>query len=328
MGHLMRCLALAQEWSRQGGDVTFVAAGAPQAFAAGLRSAGWDLVCVDSPHPDPGDWQQMSRTLGKDHAAIVVVDGYHFDLEYQRHITGAGHRLLNIDDAADRDGYAGDVLLNQNVHAAAIDYPSDAPRVRLLGPEFALIRAEFPRGESVAPRWPPQARRLLVTLGGSDRRNHTTTILLALNRVTLPLEINVAIGPGNPHRALLAEAIRTSVHEVIAHENVTDMSALMASSDFAITAAGSTCWELALMGVPMLALVVADNQWSLAEELQRRGAAVSLGWYGDLRPEGLAATVARLAEDEEARRHLSRSAMALVDGRGASRVVAALSALH
>src|SRR5205807_9904518 len=95
------------------------------------------------------------------------------------------------------------------------------------------------------------------------------------------LEVQVVLGFSNPHRESLEAAAAVSRHAVQLLDKVSDMPERMAWADGAISAAGSTCWELAFMGVPMLIIVTADNQRGSANALERREAAVNLGWHAD-----------------------------------------------
>ena len=52
-----------------------------------------------------------------------------------------------------------------------------------------------------------------------------------------------------------------------------NMAELMAQADWAVGAAGGTSWERCALGLPTLLLVIADNQRSIAEQLQAAGAA-------------------------------------------------------
>jgi spore coat polysaccharide biosynthesis predicted glycosyltransferase SpsG len=103
--------------------------------------------------------------------------------------------------------------------------------------------------------------------------------------------------------------------------NSTNMPELMAWADVAVTAGGSTCWELALMGLPMLVLTLADNQQATAEGFEAHQAAISLG--ADISADGkkVSEVLGKLLVDKERRRSLSSNAQRLVDGCGASRVM-------
>jgi spore coat polysaccharide biosynthesis predicted glycosyltransferase SpsG len=99
------------------------------------------------------------------------------------------------------------------------------------------------------------------------------------------------------------------------------MPGMMRWADVAISAGGSTCWELAFMGLPSLVIVVADNQRGIAAGLAEEGAAVSLGWHADLAPPDIARSVRSLADDAAARRRMTARGRRLVDGCGGDRLV-------
>jgi RimJ/RimL family protein N-acetyltransferase len=99
------------------------------------------------------------------------------------------------------------------------------------------------------------------------------------------------------------------------------MPELLAWADVAVSAAGSTCWELAFMGLPALAIVCADNQQAVAESLHQAGALESLGDHSMLSSSDIAAALRCLLRSDRMRRSMTEHGPALVDGRGASRVV-------
>jgi spore coat polysaccharide biosynthesis predicted glycosyltransferase SpsG len=99
------------------------------------------------------------------------------------------------------------------------------------------------------------------------------------------------------------------------------MPELMAWADLAISAGGSTCWELAFMGLPFLVTILAKNQKAVAEGLEEVGAAVNLGWYDSITPTRLAQRLSSLAEAADVRAELSRRGRTLVDGKGKERVL-------
>jgi spore coat polysaccharide biosynthesis predicted glycosyltransferase SpsG len=102
------------------------------------------------------------------------------------------------------------------------------------------------------------------------------------------------------------------------------MAELMAWADLAITAGGSTCWELACLGLPALILTYSRDQELVAEAMQTAKAAVWMGSGVSIREEQLRAALAELAPDDARRSQMSQAGRRLVDGRGAERVLSAL----
>jgi UDP-2,4-diacetamido-2,4,6-trideoxy-beta-L-altropyranose hydrolase len=307
-GHAMRCLALAQALAER---PTFVMSAPPPAFVARAEPDA-DVVA--------GDDVAQVLAIGAD---WVVVDGYHLGSDYQRALQEGGARVLVVDDHAHLDRYHADVLLNQNLGAP--DYRERAPGARLLiGPRYALLRREF--RDVPARDTPDVARRVLATLGGSDPDGVTAQVVRALARVDRPLEVQVIAGAGNPHLTELERAAAACPHPVDLVVDARDMPRRMAWAELAVTAAGSTSWELARVGTPQIAIVLADNQRPIARGLADAGLAVSLGWHADVTDERIADAVAALVADAGRRDELSRRGRELVDGRGALRVLAAMGA--
>src|SRR5262249_25842482 len=146
-------------------------------------------------------------------------------------------------------------------------------------------------------------------------------VLQALKLIHRPLEVVAVVGGGNPHLPSLRAAAGP---EVRLETNVPEMAARIAWADVCVAAGGSTNWELAFLGLPTLALVLAENQESLVQGLAERGVVRSLGWHDQVSVESLAAAAEALIADGPARAAMSAAGRRLVDGRGAHRVVEVL----
>lgn len=291
-GHVARGLALAQWWQDAGGDAIVLAASIPVQLADRCRAAGVEVVPLDGPGPEELAAQVAARS-----PAWVSLDGYRFGPDEQAAVRGTGARVLVLDDHGHVGRYDADLVLDQNLGAGPEPYRSRSRfAVSLLGTRYALLRREFRDRKPVSADRP----RVLVTLGGtpSDR-----------------------IGP---LRDAIQQRAGRDVEVVVADGGVDDMAALLATCSVALSAAGSTAWELCATGVPMVLVTVADNQVPVAAELARRGAAVDAGPLDSLTPSDAAVLVADLLADGSRCATLAASATAVVDGRGGERVVQAM----
>jgi UDP-2,4-diacetamido-2,4,6-trideoxy-beta-L-altropyranose hydrolase len=326
MGHAMRCLALAQALAdEQGRRTVFLMADPPGAFAERAAPDGIPVAALEAA---PGGEEDAAATLAlaAEHgAAWVVVDGYHFDGGYQRTLVAGGARVLAFDDHGHAGTYHADLVLNQNLGAGPEPYARRDTRTRLLlGLRYALLRREF-RGWAAPLRpQPPVARRLLVTLGGSDPDDISSRVLRALEQVPDRLEVLVLVGAANPHGDELAAAAAASSRPVELVRDARDVPQRMAWADMAVAGAGGSSWELARVGTPQIAIVLADNQRPAGAALGAHGLAVSLGWHADLSQDDLAGAIAGLARDRDRREALAAQGRAAVDGLGARRVLEAM----
>src|SRR5262249_10538113 len=154
--------------------------------------------------------------------------------------------------------------------------------------------------------------RVLIILGGSDPGNVTLNVIEALQGIRNEVfEVTIVVG-ANPHWALLQQAAAGCLHNVRLLENCTNMPALMAWADIAISDAGTNCGEMCLLGLPFATLVLAESQKATAEGLARAGISLNLGRARDLTPRAIASAMEPLLRLEERRLVLSRRARQLV----------------
>lgn len=326
-GHVMRCLALAQFWRDQGGRLSFVMSPGAGVLEQRIRDEGMEVFGLEAPAGSPDDADAVLDLARRENATAIVVDGYQFGAPYHKALKAAGAPLMVIDDYGHAEHYHADAVLNQNIGASESMYPRRDAAVRLLlGTRYALLRREFRTWRGWRRQTPDEASKLLVTLGGSDPHNVTLKVIEALSGCTdRPLEAAVVVGGTNPNRDALSRAAQASPADVRMYWNVPDMTGLMAWADLAVSAGGSTSWELAFMGLPSVTIVLADNQRLIAEGLDRAGATRNLGWFEGLSPARIERALADLVPDRETRETMSRTGRNLVDGLGVERVADVLA---
>jgi UDP-2,4-diacetamido-2,4,6-trideoxy-beta-L-altropyranose hydrolase len=323
-GHAMRCLALAQAWQDTGGRAVFAMAQATPAVEERLQQENMGVARLKAEPGSAGDVQETIALAREKRASWVVVDGYGFGADYQAGLKSAGLKVLFIDDNGHAGHYSADLVLNQNAQANDGFYQSrDATTRLLLGPRFAMLRREFTSWREWKREAPAIARKVLVTMGGSDPDNATERVVQAILGDSR-LDATVVVGGSNPHLTRLRELVAGAQRDVLLVRNVTNMPELMANSDIAISGAGTTSLEMCFMGLPALLVVLAENQRAAAEELNRRGVAIGLGEGAEIQPSTLSPHLTRLVNSPNARKTMSEHGRELVDGRGAERVVRAL----
>jgi len=290
---------------------------------------GFELIEIDRPYPHESDLPATNKVIDsissntESYSPWVVLDGYHFDPLYQKSINDTGARVIVIDDYIVHSSYHADILLNQNITARDLVYSCDPETLVLLGPEYVLLREEFLRRKKKSPLARKTAKKILVTLGGSDPDNVTLKVVKALSQLDIQdLEIKIVMGPASRHFSIVkneVEKIRSYPGQFSIVRNG-DMPELMAWADIAVCAGGITCWELAFMGVPFLVFTLAENQRDIGLALQDAGAARDLGWPGQADVIELSKEIGKVMVDTDLRKSMSSAAENLVDGQGAQRV--------
>lgn len=253
----------------------------------------------------------------------VVVDTYRVDGDWlgelRPRLPGP---LLLVDDLGDRALHA-DLVVNQNVGAEELVADADPDTELLLGPRFALLRPEFAalRDQALAgiDALGPLPRTVLVVMGGTDPTGSARTVGLSCADAFPGADITV-VAPTAPQ-----ESDDLSSTGVTVVPRIEDMAAAMLATDLVVSAGGSTVWELCCLAKASATVQVAANQADVYRRLTAAGVVVGLGTVPVDRADVTARLRAMVAVPDALPR-LARAAAALVDGRGAIRVVEHLDA--
>ncbi|WP_327108881.1 PseG/SpsG family protein [Nonomuraea glycinis] len=302
VGHLVRCVALAEELCARGVEVVFLGevSGSPWA-AEQLRARGLPLVAAPQ-EPEP-----LAALVGELRLDAVALDSYTLAPDTGAAVGGRGPVVLAIIDG-DSLGQEADLYLDQNLGAEHRPFPATGRGKRLAGVSYVLLRDSVRRCRR-SP-WARCVPRVLCFFGGTDSAGVAPAWAAALRRTGLPYEATV-ISPVPFQAAGRVRVIPPTDR----------LPELMAEADLVLTAAGSASWELLHLGVPTALTWVADNQSAGYEALVHGGLAAGLG-----REPGPAAvaTLARLLATPTLREEYGRRGRNLIDGRGRERVADAL----
>lgn len=345
-GHLMRCLALAKALSASGAECIFLCRIAGLgSLAKRILAEGHTLLALpeaDSAHVDvgesahahwlPGGWRSDAEACrhalsGVSKSDWLIVDHYALDHRWQSTMRFVAHKLMVIDDLADRQ-HDCDLLLDQNlVDDREKRYLELVPNhcVRLLGPRYALLRQEFEQNDSDlnTSQNPAEQPRLLIMFGGTDAGNLTLRTVKALIRLRWIVPVDVVVGPLYMYLPELRAAM-ASLPAALLHVSADNIAALMRGAGLAVGSPGVASWERCACSLPTLAIAQADNQMMIGAALAETGAHWYLGRTESVSDEMLDASLRMLLGNPWARESLRRSARLICDGRGARRVAAVL----
>ena len=308
----MRCIALAETCLELGLRPVFATEPLTAKDQERLLNRGFQ-------HRPISTWRNQPEALARMRAAALVIDCYDLESNYLKPWAQTERPVLQLVDSGE-PLIGATMTLNQNLGAQV---PERLGTQQLVGLDYALLRKEFRTAKPSDPSLSP--RRCLLSLGAADPYGHMLSLIGALEPVITRYNmiLVVVIGANNARAASLhRQAARYSWIEL--HENVTDMASLMATCQVAVSAAGSTLWELCVMGLPCVVLSIAPNQRPLAQAAADAAVAVDLGRAEDVFPKPLQQALQNLIDDPSARQDQALKGRALVDGQGAVRVAQAL----
>lgn len=321
-GHVMRCLSIAEALRELGEESTFILA--DQRPRDLIEEKGFAVHILDTLWDDmDGECETLAAYIQEQGVQKLVIDSYSVTRHYLSEIrkyTG----LIYMDDM-NAFAYPVDMLINygflssREAYAGNYKTVDSAPRF-LIGCDYIPLRKEFQNVEFSLKK---EVQDILITTGGADLYNIAGNVLaLALQDKTLAgLGFHVIAGRFNCNKEELRE-IADRYENVTLYENVSNMSQCMKSCDIAVTAGGSTTYELCAVGIPSVCLSMAANQRGI-ESWEKEGIML---YAGDMETDAKACIqgVIRHLKTYMAsyflRQEKSNAMRKLVDGKGAWRL--------
>jgi UDP-2,4-diacetamido-2,4,6-trideoxy-beta-L-altropyranose hydrolase len=319
-GHIMRCLSIAKALKKKGQNTTFITA--DRNAQELIDRHGFSIICLQS------SWNDLSNELGslksliiKEKMNSILIDSYYADSAYLGEIKKLT-KVIYMDDL-NQGIYPVDALINYNIYADRLNLINRYPKETklMIGCSYVPLREEF---ISIKHHGNESIQNILITTGGSDTYNSAGQIIEAIRsnyRLDF-LGLHIVIGPLNQNKDNLEELAK-QFRNIYLHYNVSNMSALMQDNDIAVSAGGSTLYELCACGIPAISFSYADNQRMGTQEFHNQGC---IYYAGDIRDnaiqcmDNMIARIQELCEDYHLRNELSFKLQGLVDGNGAERI--------
>ena len=327
----MRCFGFAQYAFSKGCRISFVTNIHEDSFFEKLAlKEGFNFYRIKTSHPHPDDFNSLMEIVTSDANQLVwvIADGYHLNEEYQKKLKDCDVRLMVIDDNAHLLKYHTNILLNPNAHAVTLPYQTLPHTVKLLGPKFLLFRKSFLTHFSSERNISPIANKILISMGGSDPVNLTSKVIEAIKLIQDDsIEVRVVVGPFCRNAETIERSAATCRQNVKILKNPPDFAEIIGWADIGVTTAGTSCWEMCLLGLPLITVTAAENQKQVGELLDRDRLSHHLGWYQDIDAKQIALSITDLLKSRPQRHTFSINQRNLVDGKGAERVLALIEIL-
>lgn len=329
-GHIMRSLSIADAFKKVGESCLFITA--DNELQEIIIDRGHKNLVLNSEYDHMEDeLEELTQAIDARDVEVVFVDSYYVTKKYLRDLwqfcVNNSITLIYIDDVL-AFSYPCDMLLNYNIYAKVEDYKKlykdHALPTLLIGTQYAPQRAEF---QGLQDRKVKEiAKDILISTGGADSEHIGLEIIknISSNPDWNAYRFHMIVGMMNLDKDKI-ESFSEGKENIVLYTSVKKMSELMQSCDVAVSAAGSTLYELCLTQTPTITYVLADNQIPGAEGFEKEGV---LQCVGDVRAIGVSTLAERiicdaivLCNDYSKRQEIAHKMKYVVDGKGADRIV-------
>ena len=318
MGHVVRCLALAEELrDNYSCNISF----AMRKSELGINKVKIDYPVLISNENDRNfvyeNW--LLDCIGKTKSKVLVLDvrdGLGRE-SIKRIKDKTGIKIVTIDDSEDK-----------RLEADLAFYPP-VPQVKRMnwagfngklysGWEWVILRREFSEWKKKQNKESSdiQIPKILITAGGSDPMGLTLEIVRALNMLKMDFMTLIVLGPGFSYYSELNSLLTKASYPHKIFKNLSSMTTVMSQANLAIATFGMTAYELTVMGVPVIYISLTDDHAESASFFMDAGIAISLGVFINVTNQKLAGAVKYLIDDEEKRLQMSDKSKNVIDGFG------------
>lgn len=319
-GHVMRCLSIARELKKL--DVPFLFIFADEQAQTLMEPWGYDTVILHTAYDDMmSELPELKKVLTQQKVQLMLLDTYQAGTDYFKALEPFV-KIAYMDDMFEHTKDA-PIIINYNIYGTKMEYQPG--KHWLLGTIYAPLREEF---QNVVYEPQKKVKHIFVSTGGSDQFSLASSIVeyLELRTMAKDLTFHVVSGKLNSNYASLQQ-LALKYGNVEIHHNVEKMSELMKQCDLAISAAGSTMYELCAVGIPTICFSYAENhdlviRYFIQDEYAFYGGSFELG--RNMLLEQMDITFWQAIRDEKTRMQMSRRCKELVDGHGAERLAMAL----
>lgn len=283
LGHIYRCLSIADEARRREIEVVFITS---------FDFHNIDLFQYDFKIQSWYEESDLKRILNTENPDVVLVDSYLAEKKIYSMLYHLVPSLLIIDDNNDFR-YEGGGIINPSFFASELHYPINNHSFQfLLGSDYMILRPAFMKGNQRSCN--DTIKNVLIMIGGTDPKGYSE-ILLQKVRNKLP-EATIHLIIKNSDECNM-DGVR-----YYSELNDKEMAEVMKKCDVAICGAGTTIYELIATQTPFLAIQVADNQANNIRMIKEYGLGIGIQEIEDFEPY-FATMIEKTARESIIRKH-------------------------
>lgn len=318
-GHMMRCLAIADAIRTLGEDATFIVAD-KQGIEL-LEQRGYHAIVLHTA------WDNMEMELSaltdvicENEITKILIDSYQVTKRYLEELSKLV-KTVYIDDL-NKFKYPVDAIICYANYWKKFSYilKNSKPKY-YLGTMYTPLRQVFWECENKFIS--PEVKKVLILTGGSDPYNVTGKILESID-LSAYEAVDVICGMYNTNYDKLIGMYRGKSN-VMFYRAVNDIEKYMQKADVAISAGGTSLYELCAVGTPTISYAFADNQ---LDNVRQFASDELIDYAGDVRKECITEKIGQYLEEYRCnfklRKKKSKEMQKLVDGQGAIRLAKVL----
>jgi UDP-2,4-diacetamido-2,4,6-trideoxy-beta-L-altropyranose hydrolase len=276
LGHVFRSLALAN-MLREEFDCLFLIRNPLPVLVEQILAVCEEYISL----PEEKDELKEAQLLLREYLQagdIIVLDGYHFQTDYQVILKDTGAKVVCIDDIHQYH-FVADAVINHAPGLKPERYSLERYTQLYLGLDYSLLRPPFLQAARHSRSF-DQIETAFVCFGGSDQNNLSLQALQALARQEWIKKVHVVLGGANQNRNSIEDFLKgLESPQVHIHQNLSaeQMVTIVQDSQLAIVPASSILYEAVAVNMLIISGHYVKNQTGVYEGFKKLGLIRGIG---------------------------------------------------
>jgi len=313
LGHLIRTIALGKELKKNNFRIRYLINDNIETIKI-IKKQNLLYHTVDFKN-----LELQKKYLEENTSDIIITDFFNPSPELLLLLKKYCNLLVSVDDY-NLSQYCSDVIINPNSFYKKEDYTKSAPKSEILcGSKYYIMDKKFRKFHLNDKKLEKIANNVLVTFGGNDPNNSSLEVIDALSGFK-DEKIISSSKIFKKENDMKRKKLLQSKPNVKIYDFIKNMPKIIYDSDVVFCGGGSTLYQSACVGTPIITIPQAEHELRTAIEFERKKIAINLGLGKDVSKDDIKNAFLKIREDKRVRRAMSVNGKKEVDGKGTERV--------
>lgn len=320
LGHVYKCIWLAEALRKKGYEIVFLTTEDPVATTL-IQRKNFPLHLLPASKTEDEKVKAANAWVRTHKPAFLIIDHWDWPKDYWVSLEKkSGTLSVGIDVPA--EGFYNFDLAFQGIRNSLTNLEFAAKGCKVYeGPKYLMLCPDY---QPYTQSWKPASRlqNILLTFGGTDVANFSLKILDYFEKFSQDFNLTLVLGPGSSIFTSLEKRLQDSTLQVEILRDVSCLPAYMSRSDLVISTAGAgTLSELALTGAPAIVFAAVPHQMDNARKFSQVGGILNCAGKAGVIDEQFTGYLSDLAAHPHKLNQLSKKWHGLVDTNGIERMV-------
>jgi UDP-2,4-diacetamido-2,4,6-trideoxy-beta-L-altropyranose hydrolase len=330
LGHIMRCLNLAQSLKKQKINIFFISSIDNNKIIKKIKQADIELLRINKNYSNKNlektwvkknqleDAKETIDLIKSKNIFWLIVDNYKLNFIWEKEASKYVKKIFVIDDLFQSKHYC-DLILNQNfVEKKNLDKILCKKETKILiGPKYALINQNIKKIKLVN-----NLKNIIIFFGGKLQVKIIGEILDFLKKKKFSLKILVMKNSSKLELIKKKYKKFKNIKFLILPKNYEN---LLSNSQFFIGAGGSSVFERLFAGVPNYIFCVSKNQKNNCDFIKKKNLAFMKSINTQTNLKYFKNNFSKILSNKEKLLKMSRRGISCVDGQGSKRILKILT---